>query len=271
MKITRQVYSNTNRTKLSRAKSIVSSKYIDDIDDEWEEIESKRVKDSGGWWTDYTMYFNHDDGRYVFVFGDKDFYRPEDGEYDWECENADEAWEWFDSYTGFDDEDDINSCITASEDSSNNIDATYVVRKMHELFPEIDFIDERDAGDNVRLYFRYTSKFSGNNEYKLVSWLDSLGLEYHVRDGKVVVIAPEDSEYSVDGCEKIEASSEYFDKGDGAEYWYFTTHGVMPGSVPRGLDILDVVDRPEGSYFKTNKVLTSDALKYYDIKERSPR
>ena len=65
-------------------------------------------------------------------------------------------------------------------------------------------------------------------------------------------------------------SAEFVDKNEGDTYWYFTRHGVQPGSVPRGLNIINVVDRPEGSYFETDKVITTDALDYYDIKEKSP-
>lgn len=65
-------------------------------------------------------------------------------------------------------------------------------------------------------------------------------------------------------------SAEFFDKNEGDIYWYFTRHGVQPGSVPRGLNIINVVDRPEGSYFETDQVITTDALDYYDITEKSP-
>jgi hypothetical protein len=68
------------------------------------EIASKQVPDSDGFLTDYTMYKNINTGEYVFVFGDKDIYRPEDGYFDWECETEEEAKEWFDNYVGFDDD-----------------------------------------------------------------------------------------------------------------------------------------------------------------------
>lgn len=76
-------------------------------------------------------------------------------------------------------------------------------------------------------------------------------------------------ESAIESATDVE-SDEFYDPGTGLEYWYFTTHGVMPGSVPRGLDILDVIDKPEGSYFLTNRVLNTRSLDYYDIKERSP-
>lgn len=84
--------------------------------DEWEEIDSKQVQDSDGFMTDYTWYGKKGDVKpgelmYVFVFGDKDIYRPEDGYYDWEIEAGegafDNAQEWFDSYKGFEDEEEI--------------------------------------------------------------------------------------------------------------------------------------------------------------------
>ena len=93
------------------------------------EVDSKQVKDSDGFWDDYTMYeeyvipydewldflknykkgdFYKDEwfNRYVFVFGDKELYDPSDGydEFDWECESEKEAYEWFDNYNGFDDD-----------------------------------------------------------------------------------------------------------------------------------------------------------------------
>ena len=65
-------------------------------------------------------------------------------------------------------------------------------------------------------------------------------------------------------------SSEFVDMGTGLEYWYFTKHGVGPGSVPRGLNIIQIKSVPNGDYFKTDRVLTKDALDKYEIRERSP-
>ena len=71
------------------------------------EIASKSVPDAGGFYTDYTMYRDKETGEYVFVFGDKDAYTPDQGDFDWSCDTEEQAWEWYNSYTGFaDDEDD---------------------------------------------------------------------------------------------------------------------------------------------------------------------
>ena len=78
------------------------------LDDRYEYIDSKQVLDSDGFVTEYTMYFDTLDNKYVFVFGDSDLYKPEDEDFDWECETRDEAEAWFNAYNGF--EDDLDEC-----------------------------------------------------------------------------------------------------------------------------------------------------------------
>ena len=59
--------------------------------------------------------------------------------------------------------------------------------------------------------------------------------------------------------------------GINGEWWYFTTHGVQPGSVPKGIEILDVIDTANGTYFCSDRVLNTSELRYYDIKEKYPK
>ena len=70
----------------------------------FEKIASKEVTDSDGFITEYTWYKDLLTGKHVMVFGDSDIYLPEDHYYDAEFDTEEEAKEWFDSYTGFDDE-----------------------------------------------------------------------------------------------------------------------------------------------------------------------
>ena len=105
---------------------------IDALNDVWEEIASKSVSDSDGFMTDYTMYRNINTGEYVFVFGDKDIYRPEDGYFDWECETEEEAKEWFDNYNGFDESDDDTDWMNEEVEGESPIihkkgDGSYLV------------------------------------------------------------------------------------------------------------------------------------------------
>ena len=68
---------------------------------EWEFIKGKMIKDSDGFLTSYDWYRNMDSGLNIFMFGEEEA----DPDYaDWETESDSEAEDWFNSYTGFDEE-----------------------------------------------------------------------------------------------------------------------------------------------------------------------
>ncbi len=71
---------------------------FDSTADDWELIDKKSIRDSDGFLTDYILYRNTITDLYVCVYGDSDVYKPEDGYFDFETENYDEAIEWFNSY-----------------------------------------------------------------------------------------------------------------------------------------------------------------------------
>ena len=79
-------------------------------EDRYEMIKTKTVLDADGFTTDYTLYYDAFDEKYITIFGDRDFYSPEDTYSDAEFDTREEALEWFDSYTGFEDED-FDECI----------------------------------------------------------------------------------------------------------------------------------------------------------------
>lgn len=99
---------------ISRSKRKIKERYSDDIRYVFKDVKS--VRDSDGFMTEYTMYYDSDLDRYVFVFGDTDLYDPNDGyeEFDFECDSEKEAREWFDGYTGFDDDDDFYESTKSS-------------------------------------------------------------------------------------------------------------------------------------------------------------
>ena len=78
-------------------------------DNKYAKSSSKSVRDSDGFMTDYTAWIDLDNiGHVIFVFGDNDWYDPSNTSPDWECDSAEEAQEWFNSYEGFDDEEDFD-------------------------------------------------------------------------------------------------------------------------------------------------------------------
>lgn len=76
--------------------------------------------------------------------------------------------------------------------------------------------------------------------------------------------------HDIDESLNEEAQNEVFDKP--GEFWYFTKHGVGPGSVPKGITIEKTIDKDGGEYFLIkDKILSTYALNKYEIKEKSPK
>lgn len=58
-------------------------------------------------------------------------------------------------------------------------------------------------------------------------------------------------------------------------YWYFTTHGVGPGTIPSDLNVLEVREGQNdkgtwGDFVCLDGVLNTDELSYYDLRELAP-
>ena len=109
---------------------------------EWEFIKGKMIKDSDGFLTSYDWYRNTDSGLNIFMFGEDEA----DPDYaDWETESDSEAEDWFNSYTGFDEEEldeSVKSSATAEAISKELKDAAYKLFKTpkwgFESYKEID-------------------------------------------------------------------------------------------------------------------------------------
>ena len=69
--------------------------------------------------------------------------------------------------------------------------------------------------------------------------------------------------------EEINKPVRYSD-GKTGKWWYFTTHGVQPGSIPKDLKVLDIIDTDNGTYVALDGILNTSELKQYDMKEKSP-
>ena len=68
---------------------------------EYKLIDRKTVYDFDGFTTEYSWYKCLDSGENIFIFGDSDYYTPENSEPDYETSDDEVAREWFDSYEGF--------------------------------------------------------------------------------------------------------------------------------------------------------------------------
>ena len=122
---------------------------------DWKEVASKNVFDSDGFLTDYVWYT--DGNKHVFVFGDSDRYRPEDGDFDWEIDivkgkeaEADkEAQDWFNSYRGFEEEDpDFDEAVLEDEPVLEDFKAQDCLT---ESYMSDLSVDVQEAGGKERL------------------------------------------------------------------------------------------------------------------------
>jgi hypothetical protein len=63
---------------------------------------------------------------------------------------------------------------------------------------------------------------------------------------------------------------ESFEK-EGGPFWYFTKHGLGPGMLPKGVNVVDTVEDDNfGTYIALDKVLSTRELKDYELRERKP-
>lgn len=117
---------------------------------EWEFIKGKMIKDSDGFLTSYDWYRNKDSGLNIFMFGVDEA----DPDYaDWETESDSEAKEWFNSYKGFDDEEELDESVkssaTAEIISKELKDAAYKLFKT----PKWGFETDKEIKDYINPFF----------------------------------------------------------------------------------------------------------------------
>lgn len=79
-------------------------------------------------------------------------------------------------------------------------------------------------------------------------------------------------EVAMDAAEKhlIKNESKSIKEDSKSGYWYFTRHGVQPGSIPKGANVLMLQDVENGTYVKLDRVLTTKELNDYEIIEKRP-
>lgn len=117
---------------------------------EWEFIKGKMIKDSDGFLTSYDWYRNTDSGLNIFMFGEDEA----DPDYaDWETESDAEAEDWFNSYNGFNDEEELDESVkssaTAEAISKELKDAAYKLFKT----PKWGFESDKESDDYINPIF----------------------------------------------------------------------------------------------------------------------
>ena len=80
----------------------------------------------------------------------------------------------------------------------------------------------------------------------------------------------DDGRYRVQLVTKSLKESKSIKESSDSGYWYFTRHGVQPGSIPKGANVLTIQDVENGTYVKLDRVLTTKELNDYEIIEKRP-
>lgn len=70
---------------------------------------------------------------------------------------------------------------------------------------------------------------------------------------------------------KVKESIDYTDENYLYKpYWYFTRHGMGPGSVPPKMSVWTWFETPEGTYFASSRIISKQDLSEYEIFEKQP-
>lgn len=130
------------------------------------------------------------------------------------------AFEWFQTHF-WEDED------LFYESLNESLGATDVVRDLYNTFPKIEFLDERDYGDDVALFFKLGGDISSLEDH-----LNDLGVDWKISNGKLRIVAPEDEDYLGEDCEVTLKSNvdEKEDAGDvekGIENFNSMTESIL--------------------------------------------
>lgn len=114
------------------------------------------------------------------------------------------AFEWFQTHF-WEDED------LFYESLNESLGATDVVRDLYNTFPKIEFLDERDYGDDVALFFKLGGDISSLEDH-----LNDLGVDWKISNGKLRIVAPEDEDYLGEDCE-VTLKSDIDEKEDAGD------------------------------------------------------
>ena len=100
------LYSPETSTYLFYTDESLNEAYPDTLGHRYYRMDIKHVKDSDGFLTDYTWWYDAATDQHIFIFGDSELYTPGDTDPDWETDSEETAQEWWDNYVGpYDDED----------------------------------------------------------------------------------------------------------------------------------------------------------------------
>lgn len=166
--------------------------YPNTVDDRYYRIDIKHVKDSDGFLTDYTWWYDAATDQHIFIFGDSEVYTPEDSSPDWETDSEDTAREWWDNYIGPYEDDDLD------EGLFNKIDAIESKVLGRNGVDALDEMSEEQLDKEIRAAKSLIKQAQDRNDEKSEkTFTDWLNVLERTKDGESFAVINDENKANV--------------------------------------------------------------------------
>lgn len=166
--------------------------YPNTIGDRYYRIDIKHVKDSDGFLTDYTWWYDAATDQHIFIFGDSEVYTPEDSSPDWETDSEDTAQEWWDNYVGPYEDDDLD------EGLFNKLDAIESKVLGRNGVDALDEMSEEQLDKEIRAAKSLIKQAQDRNDEKSEkTFTDWLNVLERTKDGESFAVINDENKANV--------------------------------------------------------------------------
>lgn len=166
--------------------------YTNTVGDRYYRIDIKHVKDSDGFLTDYTWWYDAATDQHIFIFGDSEVYTPEDSSPDWETDSEDTAQEWWDNYVGPYEDDDLD------EGLFNKLDAIESKVLGRNGVDALDEMSEEQLDKEIRAAKSLIKQAQDRNDEKSEkTFTDWLNVLKRTKDGESFAVINDENKANV--------------------------------------------------------------------------
>lgn len=166
--------------------------YPDTLGHRYYRMDIKHVKDSDGFLTDYTWWYDAATDQHIFIFGDSEVYTPEDSSPDWETDSEDTAQEWWDNYVGPYEDDDLD------EGLFNKLDAIESKVLGRNGVDALDEMSEEQLDKEIRAAKSLIKQAQDRNDEKSEkTFTDWLNVLERTKDGESFAVINDENKANV--------------------------------------------------------------------------
>ena len=166
--------------------------YPNTVGDRYYRIDIKHVKDSDGFLTDYTWWYDAATDQHIFIFGDSEVYTPEDSSPDWKTASEDTAQEWWDNYVGPYEDDDLD------EGLFNKLDAIESKVLGRNGVDALDEMSEEQLDKEIRAAKSLVKQAQDRNDEKSEkTFTDWLNVLERTKDGESFAVINDENKANV--------------------------------------------------------------------------